>query len=134
MTAFANLLTIDHPAFNRNTVLLTEPIKELYQIVRHILLVRESGCCFTAQSGVGKTRALVLLEHLLRDRMPELVVIRHNSWNQQVSSIRAFFKHFLTAVGHPELRGETFDLRHRLVRRLIDLSSISVTVCRAPYR
>ena len=79
MTAFADLLTIDHPAFNRNTVLLTEPIKELYQIVRHILLVRESGCCFTAQSGVGKTRALVLLEHLLRDRMPELVVIRHNS-------------------------------------------------------
>jgi len=124
LTAFADLLTIDHPAFNRNTVLLTEPIKELYQIVRHILLVRESGCCFTAQSGVGKTRALVLLEHLLRDRMPELVVIRHNSWNQQVSSIRAFFKHFLTAVGHPELRGETFDLRHRLVRRLIDLARV----------
>jgi hypothetical protein len=122
VNTIADRLTIDHPAFNPNTVLVTDPIKELYQTVRHILMVRESGCCFTAQSGVGKTRALILLEHLLRERMPELVVIRHNSWNQQVPSIRAFFKHFLTAVGHPELRGETFDLRHRLVCRLIDLA------------
>lgn len=122
MNSFADLLTIDHPAFNLNTVLITEPIQELYKLVRHVLLVRESGCCFTALSGVGKTRALILLEHLLHERMPELVVIRHNSWNQQVPSIRAFFKHFLTAVGHPELRGETFDLRHRLVCRLIDLA------------
>lgn len=122
MNTISELLTIDHPAFKLNTVLVTEPIKELYQITRHILLVRESSCCFTGQSGVGKTRALILLEHMLHERMPELVVIRHNSWNQQVPSIRAFFKHFLTAVGHPELRGETFDLRHRLVCRLIDLA------------
>lgn len=122
MNTISELLTIDHPAFKLNTVLVTEPIKELYQITRHILLVRESSCCFTGQSGVGKTRALILLEHMLHERMPELVVVRHNSWNQQVPSIRAFFKHFLTAVGHPELRGETFDLRHRLVCRLIDLA------------
>jgi hypothetical protein len=118
----SELLTVDHPAFNTNTVLVTEPIKELYQTVRHILMVRETGCCFTAHSGVGKTKALTLLEHILRERIPELVVITYNSWNQQVPSIRAFFKHFLTAVGHPELRGETFDLRHRLVCRLIDLA------------
>jgi hypothetical protein len=121
----AEQLTIDHPAFDPQTVLITAPIAELYQTVRHILLVRETGCCFTAQSGVGKTRALILLEHLLRERMPELIVIRHSTWNQQVASIRAFFKHFLTAVGHPELRGETFDLRHRLVCRLIDLARVS---------
>lgn len=125
MNAFTDSLTLDHPAFNPTTVLITEPIRELYQAVRHILFVRENGCCFTAMSGVGKTRALILLQHLLHERMPELVVIRHNSWNQQVPSIRAFFKHFLTAVGHPELRGETFDLRHRLVCRLIDLARAS---------
>lgn len=125
LNSFADLLTIDHPAFNQNTVLVTKPISELYQTVRHILLVRESGCCFTAPSGVGKTRALILLEHLLRERMPQLVIVRHSSWNHQVHSIRAFFKHFLTAVGHVELRGETFDLRHRLVRRLIDLARAS---------
>jgi len=126
MNAFANgradLLTVNHPLFSPTTVLTTEPIKELYQVVRHVLLVRENGCCFTAQSGAGKTRALMLLEHLLRERMPQLVIIQHSSWNHQVPSIRAFFKHFLTAVGHPELRGETFDLRHRLVCRLIDLA------------
>lgn len=122
MNLLSEPLTIDHPAFHPNTALVTAPINELYQTVRHILLVRESGCCFTAPSGVGKTRAVMLLEHLLRERMPELVVIRHNSWNQQVPSIRAFFKHFLTAIGHPELRGETFDLRYRLVRRLSDLA------------
>jgi hypothetical protein len=126
MTSFAeshgDQLTIAHPAFNPQTVLLTEPIKELYQIVRHVLLVRETGCCFTAPSGVGKTRALMMLEHILGERIPELVIIRHTSWNHQVPSIRAFFKHFLTAVDHPELRGETFDLRRRLVCRLIDLA------------
>lgn len=125
MNSMSELLTIDHPAFRLNTVLVTEPIKELYQITRHILLVRESSCCFTGQSGVGKTRALILLEHMLRERMRELVVVRHSKWNQQVPSIRAFFKHFLTTVGHPELRGETFDLRHRLVCRLIDLARTS---------
>lgn len=113
---------IDHPAFSLNTVLLTEPISELYQMVRQLVFVRETGCCFTAHSGVGKTRALMMVEHLVRQRMPELLVIRHNTWNQQVASIRAFYKHFLTAIGHPDLRGETFDLRHRLIRRLVDMA------------
>lgn len=126
MTSFAesrgDQLTIDHPAFSPQTVLLTEPIKAVYQLVRYVLLLRETGCCFTAPSGVGKTRALMMLEHVLRQHMPNLVVIRHTSWNHQVPSIRAFFKHFLTAVDHPELRGETFDLRRRLVLRLIDLA------------
>jgi hypothetical protein len=126
MTSFAETrddrLTIDHPAFSIQTVLLTEPIKELYQMVRRVLLVRETGCCFTAPSGVGKTRAFMMLQHVLRERMPNLVVVGHAGWNHQVPSIRAFFKHFLTAVDHPELRGETFDLRRRLVCRLIDLA------------
>lgn len=113
---------IDHPAFSTNTVILTEPISELYQMVRQLVFVRETGCCFTAHSGVGKTRALMMVEHLVRQRMPELLVIRHNTWNQQVASIRAFYKHFLTAIGHPDLRGETFDLRHRLIRRLVDMA------------
>jgi hypothetical protein len=113
---------IDHPAFSTNTVLPTEPINELYQMVRQIVFVRETGCCFTAHSGFGKTKALAMVEHLLRQRMPELLVIRHNTWNHQVTSIRAFYKHFLTAIGHQELRGETFDLRHRLMRRLVDMA------------
>ncbi len=115
-------LTVEHPAFSPQTVLITDPINELYQIVRRVLLVREAGCCFTAPSGVGKTRAFMLLEHVLREQMPNLVIIRHTKWNQQVPSIRAFFKHILTAVDHPELRGETFDLRHRLENRLVDLA------------
>jgi hypothetical protein len=106
---------IDHPVFRSGTVILTEPINELYQMVRQLVFVRETGCCFTAHSGVGKTRALMMLEHLVRRRMPEVLVIPHNTWNHQVASIRAFYKHFLTAIGHPDLRGETFDLRHRLI-------------------
>jgi len=116
---------IDHPAFDPNAIITTEPINELYQIVRLLILVRETGCCFTAHSGVGKTRALIKIQQALREQLPEIVVIRHNTWNQQVSSIRAFYKHFLTAVGHPELRGETFDLRHRLICRLIDMARSS---------
>jgi hypothetical protein len=126
MTSFADAerdeLTIEHPAFSIQTVLNTGPIKELYQVVRQILLVRETGCCFTAPSGVGKTRAFMMLEHVLRERMPNLVIVGHAGWNHQVPSIRAFFKHFLTAVSHPDLRGETFDLRRRLVCRLIDMA------------
>lgn len=113
---------IDHPAFRAGTVIPTQPINELYQIVRQLVFVRETGCCFTAHSGVGKTRALMMLEHLVRRRMPEVLVIPHNTWNHQVASIRAFYKHFLTAIGHPDLRGETFDLRHRLIRRLVDMA------------
>ena len=121
-TANSDGRLIDHPVFRSGTVIPTEPINELYQMVRQLVFVRETGCCFTAHSGVGKTRALMMLEHLVRRRMPEVLVIPHNTWNHQVVSIRAFYKHFLAAIGHPDLRGETFDLRHRLIRRLVDMA------------
>jgi hypothetical protein len=53
-------------------------------------------------------------------QMPGLCVVRHDAQNAQVPSIRVFFKHFLNSVKHTELRGETYDLRLRLVNWLVD--------------
>jgi hypothetical protein len=49
----------------------------------------------------------------------------HDAHNQQFPSIRAFFKHFLVTVGHDEIKGETYDLRVRLVRTMIDSARTS---------
>lgn len=113
-------LAMQHPLFTQTVLLPTSPIEELYRIVRRIVVLRETGCCFTAWSGVGKTSALDMVLAMLKSQMPELCIVKHDTHNQQFPSIRAFFKHFLTSVGHKEQRGETYDLRMRLVNLLID--------------
>lgn len=109
-----------HPLLSGKVVLPTPPISELYLAIKRIVLLREPGCCFTAKSGVGKSYALAMIESFLRKEYPELPVFRHVTQNHQVPSIRAFFKHFLRTIKHDERRGETIDLRERLVNRLID--------------
>lgn len=115
-----NGLEIEHPLFDSNTVMLTPPITEMFNAVRKLMLLRETNCCFTAPSGAGKTRALRMLEYLLTQRMPNLTIYLHNIQNHQTPSIRGFFKHFLTTVGHADKKGETYDLRSRLSHRLTD--------------
>jgi hypothetical protein len=66
-----------------------------------------------------------MVEAMLHKQMPRLPIFQHNAHNQQIPSIRAFFKHFLATVGHKEKRGETYDLRERLVNCLIDDARIS---------
>lgn len=109
-----------HPLLSGKVVLPTPPISELYLAIKRIVLLREPGCCFTAKSGVGKSYALAMIDSSLRKEYPEMPVFRHVTQNHQVPSIRAFFKHFLRTIKHHERRGETIDLRERLVNRLID--------------
>lgn len=111
---------IRHPLLSGQVILPTPPITELYKAIKRIILLREPGCCFTARSGVGKSYALAMIDSLVRKEYPEISVFRHVTQNHQVPSIRAFFKHFLRTIKHHDRRGETSDLRERLVNRLID--------------
>lgn len=113
-------LGLHHPLMTRAILFPTAPIRDLYLAIRRVVVLRETGCCFTAPSGVGKSCALAVVDTMLRAQMPGLCVLRHDAQNVQVPSIRAFFKHFLHTVRHPELRGETYDLRVRLVSWLVD--------------
>jgi|GEM_PF-958069 len=118
-------LAVHHPLFTSRILLPTVPIEELYRVIKRVVVLRETGCCLTARSGVGKTAALEMVEAMIKRQMPDLVVFRHDTHNQQIPSIRAFFKHFLTTVGHVEKKGETYDLRERLVNCLVDDARIS---------
>jgi hypothetical protein len=116
---------LNHPLLSGKVVLPTPPINELFMAIKRIVILREPGCCFTAKSGAGKSYALTMMESLLRKEFPEIAIFRHVILNQQVPSIRAFFKHFLKTVHHDERRGETADLRERVVNRLIDEGRLS---------
>lgn len=118
-------LALNHPLFTSRVLLPTVPIEELYRVIKLVVVLRETGCCLTARSGVGKTSALEMVEAMLKTQINNLVVIRHVTHNQQIPSIRAFFKHFLASVGHLEKKGETYDLRERLVNCLVDNARIS---------
>src|SRR5471032_1231459 len=109
---------IHHPLMTKEVLLPTGPINELFLAVRRVVILRETGCCFTGHSGIGKSCALDVVEAMLQLQMPGLLVVKHDTHSQQVPSIRAFFKHFLTTIKHSQLRGETFDLRQRLVNWL----------------
>tara|TARA_R110001599_G_scaffold64023_1_gene178349 strand:- start:47958 stop:49013 length:1056 start_codon:yes stop_codon:yes gene_type:complete len=117
-------LALHHPLITQTVLLPTPPIKELFLVIRRIVVLRETGCCFAAASGVGKTSALDMVAALLKVQMPDLCIIKHDTHNQQFPSIRAFFKHFLSTIKHEEKKGETYDLRERVVNWLIDEARI----------
>ncbi|WP_070357297.1 MULTISPECIES: ATP-binding protein [unclassified Duganella] len=109
-----------HPLFKQNTALVTPSIKELYLNVKRRIILREMSVAILAPSGAGKSMALSMLHAFIAAEFPGILVLIHNAHNQQYTSIRAFFKHFLATVGHKEQRGETFDLRQRLLHILVD--------------
>lgn len=118
-------ILIHHPLLKTVELLMTPPIRELYRIVKRSVTLREPGCCFIGPSGVGKTSALWLVEKMLKHDFPNLAIYMHETQNQQVPSVRAFFKNFLYTVKHRENRGETYDLRLRVTNRLVDDARIS---------
>ncbi|HEX7647781.1 MAG TPA: ATP-binding protein, partial [Noviherbaspirillum sp.] len=114
-----------HPLFDHSVLLPTNAIEDVYRIVKRVVMLRETGCVFTGQSGVGKTDALARIRLMLQADFPGLCTFTHDAHNHEIASIRAFFKHFLTTVGQNEKKGETYDLRSRLIRLLVDESRIS---------
>lgn len=116
---------LEHPFLAKNMILPTEPIKELVGSMRSAIMLREQGRCFTATSGFGKSFGLRMAESELRRLFPGVPIFRHIIDNQQVPSIRAFFKHFLLTVGVTDIKGETYDLRVRLVSELEDVGRAS---------
>ncbi len=119
------LAQMKHPILCKKIVLPTKPISELVSALRRVVMLREQGCCFSATSGYGKSWGLAMAETELRSLFPAVPIFRHIIPNHPVPSIRAFFKHFLCTVGIKDLKGETYDLRMRLVNRLIDYGRTS---------
>ncbi len=109
-----------HPVFKSSTVLPTLPIKKMVSVAKRAIFLQQRGICFGAESGAGKTTSLLGMKQAMEYEFPGLAVYHHDTQNQQVPSIRAFFQHFLDSVGHPELRGETYMLRTRLRNVLVD--------------
>jgi len=114
-----------HPLFTNRVLLPTPAVDEVFKAVISTIVLRDTGCCLSGRSGVGKSCALELMESALHERMPRLCIFRHDIHNHQIPSIRAFFKHFLSTVQHAEKKGETYDLRERLINILVDDARIS---------
>lgn len=107
-----------HPLFSGSVSIITPPVREMYLEVKRVIALRELGCTFAGPSGAGKTYAISMMTAMLRSDFPRLCFLRYTAGNQQIPSIRAFYKGFLHSVGHMELNGETWDLRNRLVRSM----------------
>jgi hypothetical protein len=109
-----------HPLIAQSVSLPTPAVQELYQDIRRVVVLRESGCSISAISGVGKSFALDIIKQQLMKDFPGIVVYTHNAHYHQVSSVRGFFQHFLTTVDQPNRKGETYELRLRLVTTIVD--------------
>jgi hypothetical protein len=118
-------LLIHHPLMTGQSLLPTAQIASLCTMVYRAVLTRQLGLCFTAKSGMGKTSAMRFLATYLRQKLPRLVVYNHTCRNHKGGSVRGFFKHFLSTVGHPVLKGETADLRDRLGKTIVDAARLS---------
>lgn len=113
-------LIVHHPLMTGLSIIPTAQIANLCTTVHRAVITRQLGLCFTAKSGMGKTSAMRYLATFLRGKMSQLVVFNHSCRNHKGGSVRGFFKHFLTTVGHPCLKGETGDLRDRLGKAVVD--------------
>ncbi|MES2072727.1 MAG: ATP-binding protein [Pseudomonadota bacterium] len=113
-------LIMQHPLFSQGVILPTLPINEIYQQIRRSVYIRESGRCFKAPSGSGKSFCIDMICDLLKHDFPNLAVIKIQAQTQMVASIRSFFKHILTSLRHNDIRGETYDLKRRAMNRLVD--------------
>lgn len=118
-------LLIHHPLLTGLSLVPTAQIASLCTTVRRAVLTRQLGLCFTAKSGMGKTSAMRFVATFLRQSMPPLTVYNHTCRNHKGGSVRGFFKHFLSTVGHPITKGETADLRDRLGKRIVDSARFS---------
>ncbi|WP_211441225.1 ATP-binding protein [Collimonas humicola] len=117
-----------HPLFTETVMLRTPSIDEVFLVVKRAVLLRETGCVFQGESGIGKSFAVDMVQAMLLRQYPRLCVFTHDAHNHEIPSIRAFFKHFLKSVGQKkEQKGETYDLRTRLVNILVDQARISGT-------
>lgn len=120
-----------HPLFTKSMILQTNPAIELFQVIKSVVMLREAGCCFEGGSGTGKTFAIEIVTSMLKEQTPNLYVLTFDMQTQQMPSIRAFFKRFLSTIKHKERKGETCDLRERVVISFIDsarASGINVVV------
>ncbi|OWW18073.1 ATP-binding protein [Noviherbaspirillum denitrificans] len=117
---FREELFFRHPLFGIDHFLITPPIKEAYQVISRAIALRDSGVCFLGPSGMGKTTTLSAVARMLRTKYSWLNIYEHDTKNQQIPSIRAFFKSYLHTVNHTKLSGETFDLRLRLTNTIVD--------------
>lgn len=109
---------LTHPLFSGGVSIITPPIVEMYVSVKRAIALRELSRTFSGPSGAGKTYAISMVTAMLRTDFPRLCILSHTAGNQQLPSIRAFYKGFLHSVGHHEVKGETWDLRARLVRTM----------------
>lgn len=121
---FTDIL-INHPLITAEVLLPTMEIRRLCDDVHKTILLRHQGLYFNSKSGMGKTSALTYLYGYLIQEIPKLAIIQHNGQNQEVPSVRAFFKFYLDSAGSTMLRGETADLKIRLFRRLADMARTS---------
>lgn len=114
-----------HPLFDHSVLLPTKMIQEMYKIVKTIVLLRSSGNVFVGESGAGKTDAVERIRTMLLADFPGLPIYIHDAHNHNIATQRAFYKHFLHTVGLNEQKGETADLRARLLHQIVDDARVS---------
>ncbi|MDX2218210.1 MAG: ATP-binding protein [Burkholderiales bacterium] len=114
------LLLTGHPLITNEALLLTPPVEELYRKVKRVVILRETGCAFSAPSGAGKSSALWMLTNMLKLELPNLYIFTHQTHTGGVKTERSIFKHLLSSIKHGSTAGQTEDLRIRLVNTMAD--------------
>jgi hypothetical protein len=113
---------LNHPVFKQGLsgCLWTGRVEQLFQQVSRCMILRQSAY-IEESTGRGKSIAMEFAIGRLSQVVSELACVSFNAQTNYASSVRAFFKEFLTALHHEKTNGETWNLRHRVRRRLEEL-------------
>jgi hypothetical protein len=112
-----------HPLFHQHVggCLWTPPVEQLYLRVKRTILLRQSAY-IEEVTGQGKTCAAELILRQLPRDFEGLACVSFNARTNRFPFVRAFFKEILFRLDHPMLKGDAWDLRNRVGKKLEDLA------------
>lgn len=119
---FQRIPTHLHPLFTDVDAIGTIALDELYTILCLCIETGSKSVAVAGPTGAGKSSAIQRFSLEFKRTYVNIPVIIYNTLNFQATTVRGFFIHFLEALGHAVLSGETGKLRSRVVNFIIDLA------------
>lgn len=109
----------EHPLILNKVCVATGPVQEAYDIVRQVLVHRDSGTCLTADSRSGKTTAISAVCNQLSLTDPGVPYGVAIAKGHDRSSERNFFTDLLTDLNHEAATSGTNAVRRQRVLNTI---------------
>ncbi|MGM9480293.1 hypothetical protein ACS5PN_03775 [Roseateles sp. NT4] len=111
---------LSHPVVSDDLIVATEPVREVFNIIQHLLIHRFPGSPFVGDFRMGKTQTIELVSAELRRIFPTIGIGTIIAKHHERPSEGAFYSDTLDDYGHGSARsGTAYDRGLRLLELIV---------------